>query len=106
MRVRARLVVTLLSLTIVIIAGLCQLTGHADATLSLLVLWVLITVAVEPIEHFRPRPTAPLPDISSDVTEQLRQQRDEAGIVTAVRRLKKMYPEISLQQAAQLVRDL
>ena len=102
---RTKLVVNLCSLAVVAAAAVCYFTGRGDA-LILSLLGMLMLVATELIERRHPLPEAPLPAIHTDVAGQLRQQRDESGTVAAVRRLRKMYPEISLLQAAQLVRDL
>jgi hypothetical protein len=88
-----------------------QWTGHDDLWPGLAVGLIVLSLGelvAEWRDHRRRRssPQAERPALSAQQTGDLRGERERAGEIAAVRRLRKLYPAVSLVEARDLIREL
>lgn len=96
-------------LALVIAAFVAMRTGRDD-------LWTVLTVCLLGLAvgrfvlHWRarhnPGPSAALPEITAEQADEVRGERDRAGEIAAMKRLRTLHPTLSLLDAKNLTRDL
>lgn len=100
---RHRRKLTWVSLPVVLTALALQLTGHWDAALLLVAATAVLSVSSTIID-WRCKP--PTPVLSDEEKAAIRDVRDSASEVTAIRMLRAAHPDFGLLEAAVMVREL
>jgi hypothetical protein len=96
-------------LALVIAAFVAQRTGRDELWTVLTACWVVLAVGGFVLDwRARRRPGTPVepPEITAEQADEVRGERDRAGEIAAIKRLRTLHPTLSLLDAKNLTREL